>query len=51
MIAEKHINWAVLALLLAIPIISQVVDQPFTIPLATKAAILALDAVGPTLAL
>ncbi|MEO0370572.1 MAG: branched-chain amino acid ABC transporter permease [Pseudomonadota bacterium] len=51
MMAERHINWVVMALLLGIPLIAHMVDQPFTITLATKAAILALAAVGLNIAL
>ncbi|MEO0772347.1 MAG: branched-chain amino acid ABC transporter permease [Pseudomonadota bacterium] len=51
MMAERHINWVVMALLLGIPLIAHVIDQPFTITLATKAAILALAAVGLNIAL
>ncbi|MEL7282176.1 MAG: branched-chain amino acid ABC transporter permease [Pseudomonadota bacterium] len=51
MIAERHINWAVLGVFLAIPLIAHMIDQPFTITLATKAAVLALAAVGLNIAL
>lgn len=51
MIAERHINWAVLGVFLAIPLIAHLIDQPFTITLATKAAVLALAAVGLNIAL
>ncbi|MEM7732176.1 MAG: branched-chain amino acid ABC transporter permease [Pseudomonadota bacterium] len=51
MMAERHINWVVMALLLGIPLIAHVIGQPFTITLATKAAILALAAVGLNIAL
>ncbi|MEM7596409.1 MAG: branched-chain amino acid ABC transporter permease [Pseudomonadota bacterium] len=51
MIAERHINWAVLALFLGVPLVAHLIDQPFTITLATKAAVLALAAVGLNIAL
>ncbi|MEM6588122.1 MAG: branched-chain amino acid ABC transporter permease [Pseudomonadota bacterium] len=51
MMAERHINWVVMALLLGIPLIAHLAGQPFTITLATKAAILALAAVGLNIAL
>ncbi|MEO0675550.1 MAG: branched-chain amino acid ABC transporter permease [Pseudomonadota bacterium] len=51
MIAERHITWVVLALLLAVPVIAHLADQPFTITLATKVAVLALAAVGLNIAL
>ncbi len=51
MIAERHINWAVIALFLIIPIGALLLDEPFTITLATKAAVLALAAVGLNIAL
>ncbi|MEO1536947.1 MAG: branched-chain amino acid ABC transporter permease [Pseudomonadota bacterium] len=43
---ERWINAAVLAGLLAVPLYALVVDEPFTITLATRAVILALAAVG-----
>ena len=51
MIAERWINIAVLALLAAIPLWALAVDEPFTITLATRVAILALAAVGLNIAL
>tara|TARA_R110002110_G_scaffold106774_12_gene267545 strand:+ start:211 stop:1197 length:987 start_codon:yes stop_codon:yes gene_type:complete len=51
MIAERYINLLVLGLLLAVPVAAFVMDEPFIITLATKAAILALAGVGLNLAL
>ncbi|MEM6304214.1 MAG: branched-chain amino acid ABC transporter permease [Pseudomonadota bacterium] len=51
MIAERHINLLVLAIFLAIPLWALVTEEPFTITLATRAAILALAAVGLNIAL
>ena len=51
MIAERWINVVVLAGFLAVPLWALVVDEPFTITLATRAAILALAAVGLNIAL
>lgn len=51
MIAERWINGIVLAGFLAIPLWALAVDEPFTITLATRAAILALAAVGLNIAL
>src|SRR6056297_2127873 len=48
---EAWVNLAVLAGLLAVPLWALVVDEPFTITLATRVAILALAAVGLNLAL
>jgi branched-chain amino acid transport system permease protein len=51
MIRESYLNAALLAGLLAVPLYALVVDEPFTITLATRAAILALAAVGLNIAL
>ena len=51
MIAERHINAAVLIGLAAVPLWAVWTDEPFTITLATRAAILALAAVGLNIAL
>ena len=51
MIRETHLSAALLAGLLAVPFYALVVDEPFTITLATRAAILALAAVGLNIAL
>lgn len=51
MIRERYLNAALLAGLLAVPLYAMVVDAPFTITLATRAAILALAAVGLNIAL
>ncbi len=51
MIAERWINLVVIFGLLAVPLWALVVDEPFTITLATRAAILALAAVGLNIAL
>ena len=51
MIAERWINGIVLAGFLAVPLWALAVDEPFTITLATRAAILALAAVGLNIAL
>ncbi|WP_298293563.1 branched-chain amino acid ABC transporter permease [uncultured Litoreibacter sp.] len=51
MIAERWINAIVLAGLLGVPLWAMVADAPFTITLATRAAILALAAVGLNIAL
>ncbi|MDJ0638396.1 MAG: branched-chain amino acid ABC transporter permease [Paracoccaceae bacterium] len=45
-LSEPLVNTIVLAGLLAVPLYALVVDEPFTITLATRAAILALAAVG-----
>ena len=46
---ERHLNILVLALLAAVPLWAYVSDEPFTITLSTKVAILALAGVGLTL--
>lgn len=51
MIAERHLNALVLLALAAIPVWAHLADEPFTITLATRAAILALAAVGLNIAL
>ena len=51
MIRERHMNAAVLALLVAIPAWAHLADEPFTITLATRAVIFALAAVGLNIAL
>ena len=51
MIPERVVNAVVLGGLLAVPLWALVVDEPFTITLATRAAIFALAAVGLNLAL
>ena len=51
MIDERYINGLVLAGLLAVPLWAVVADEPFTITLATRTAILALAAVGLNIAL
>ncbi len=48
---ERVLGAAVLLALLAVPLWALVVDQPFTITLATRAVILALAAVGLNIAL
>ncbi|MGD1881636.1 MAG: branched-chain amino acid ABC transporter permease [Paracoccaceae bacterium] len=51
MIRESYLNWLILLGLLAVPIWALTADEPFTITLATRAAILALAAVGLNIAL
>ena len=51
MIREGYLNAAVLLGFLALPLWAVVADEPFTITLATRAAILALAAVGLNIAL
>lgn len=51
MIGERSLNAAVLALLLAVPLAALWLDEPFTITLATRAAILGMAAVGLNIAL
>ncbi|MGH1356659.1 MAG: branched-chain amino acid ABC transporter permease [Thalassovita sp.] len=51
MIAERYLNALVLAAFLAVPLYALAVDEPFTITLATRAAILAMAAVGLNIAL
>ncbi|MBQ65902.1 MAG: branched-chain amino acid ABC transporter permease [Marinovum sp.] len=48
---ERHLNILVLALLAAVPLWACVSDEPFTITLSTKVAILALAGVGLNFAL
>lgn len=51
MISERTINAVLLALLLGVPLIAWVMDEPFIITLATRVVILALAGVGLNLAL
>ena len=51
MIREGYLNAAVLLGFIALPLWAVVADEPFTITLATRAAILALAAVGLNIAL
>lgn len=51
MIAERHLNAIILAILVIIPAYAVIADEPFTITLATKAVILALAGVGLNFAL
>ena len=51
MIRERHLNALVLLGFVAVPLWALVADEPFTITLATRAAILALAAVGLNIAL
>ena len=51
MIGERPLNLLVIAAFLAVPLWALVTDAPFTITLATRAAILALAAVGLNIAL
>lgn len=51
MIQERYLNAGVTALLILFPIAAWVMDEPYMITLATKAAILALAGVGLNLAL
>ncbi len=51
MIAERHLNAIILAILVVIPAYAVIADEPFTITLATKAVILALAGVGLNFAL
>jgi branched-chain amino acid transport system permease protein len=50
-IRERHLNGVVMGALLAVPLAALWLDEPFTITLATRAAILALAAVGLNVAL
>ena len=51
MIVERWINWVTLLAFMVVPLWALVTDEPFTITLATRAAILALAAVGLNIAL
>ncbi|MDF1726754.1 MAG: branched-chain amino acid ABC transporter permease [Sulfitobacter sp.] len=51
MLRETHLNLVILLLLLVVPLWAWMVDEPFTITLATRAVILALAGVGLNLAL
>ncbi|MBY6112898.1 branched-chain amino acid ABC transporter permease [Mameliella alba] len=48
---ETAFNWVVLAGLVALPLYAHLVEEPFTITLATRAVILSLAAVGLNIAL
>ncbi|MBV7394180.1 branched-chain amino acid ABC transporter permease [Mameliella sediminis] len=48
---ETVFNWVVLAGLVALPLYAHLVEEPFTITLATRAVILSLAAVGLNIAL
>ena len=51
MMKERHLNWIITAIFLAVPLWALITDEPFTITLATKVAIFALAGVGLNLAL
>lgn len=51
MISERHITLAIMAGLLAVALWALAVNEPFTVTLATRVAILALAAVGLNIAL
>lgn len=51
MITERALNTLIALILLTVPLLAWIVDEPFIITLATKVAILALAAVGLNLAL
>ena len=51
MLRETHINLIILTLLVAVPAYAVMMDEPFTITLATRAVIFALAGVGLNLAL
>ena len=51
MIRERYLNMMVLALLVLVPAYAVLMDEPFTITLATRAVIFALAGVGLNLAL
>lgn len=51
MLRETHINSIILTLLVAVPAYAVMMDEPFTITLATRAVIFALAGVGLNLAL
>lgn len=51
MFPERYVNLMILGVLLAVPLTALLLDEPFIITLATKAAILALAGVGLNLAL
>lgn len=51
MLREVHINLIILTLLVAVPAYAVMMDEPFTITLATRAVIFALAGVGLNLAL
>lgn len=51
MIPERFVNAALLALLIVVPLLAHLGDQPFTVTLATRAVIFALAAAGLNVAL
>lgn len=51
MTREAMFNWIILAGLIALPLYAHLVEEPFTITLATRAVILSLAAVGLNIAL
>ena len=51
MTRESRVNALIMALLLAVPLIALVIDEPFYITLATRASILAIAGLGLNLAL
>ncbi len=51
MIAEKHLNWLIAAVLLAVPVAAWLAGEVYTVTLATRVAVLALAGVGLNLAL
>ena len=51
MIRETHLNWLLLAGLVAVPLWAHLSEEPFTITLATRAVVFALAAVGLNIAL
>ncbi|SOH95027.1 branched-chain amino acid transport system permease protein [Monaibacterium marinum] len=51
MIAEKHLNWLIAALLLAVPVCAWWFGEIYTVTLATRVVVLALAGVGLNLAL
>ena len=51
MIAEKHLNWLIAAVLLAVPVTAWLAGEVYTVTLATRVAVLALAGVGLNLAL
>ncbi|QIK40594.1 branched-chain amino acid ABC transporter permease [Pontivivens nitratireducens] len=51
MIAEKHLNWLIAAVLLAVPVAAWLAGEIYTVTLATRVAVLALAGVGLNLAL
>jgi len=51
MMAEKHLNWLIAGLLLAIPVGAWLLGEIYTVTLATRVVVLALAGVGLNLAL